>query len=82
MKSGAQDPPPKVKKVKVAATNMICDVSKLYGPHVNGLNTLETTAPDGKIIEARVNCKESKCSPAMPGPSNACVYICGKPKCG
>ena len=40
-----------------------------------------TTKVNGKKYVADVTCKRSKCSPKIAGPSNACMYICGKIQC-
>ena len=36
---------------------------------------------NGKKYVASVKCTKSKCSPKIAGPSNACMYICGKIEC-
>ena len=61
--------------------NQICDISKLYGrDDITGTFKL-TTKANGKKYVADVTCKRSKCSPKIAGPSNACMYICGKIQC-
>jgi hypothetical protein len=31
--------------------------------------------------EAKITCLNGKCTPTVAGPSNACIYICGKLAC-
>ena len=36
---------------------------------------------NGTKYISSVKCTKSKCSPKVAGPSNACMYICGKIEC-
>jgi len=56
-----------------------CDISGMYGP-ITG-NYMLTTTFNGKAFEAKVKCEKGNCTPANPGPSNACMYICGQVEC-
>jgi len=60
--------------------NQFCDITKLYGPGINGKVGLRTKV-NGKEYSASVTCNDSICTPTNPGPSNACIYICGMTKC-
>jgi len=66
-------PPPPI------PANLQCDLSGMYGP-VTGTFMMGTTI-NGKLFEAKVKCEKGICTPANPGPSNACMYICGKVEC-
>jgi len=65
--------------------NLWCDVSKLFGKNnITGNYNLRVWVNDGsgwKPIESKVRCVNSKCTPRQAGPTNACMYICGKQKC-
>jgi len=77
---GEPDPaPPKPTEAPVPA-NLECDVSGYYGPDLTGTYTLRITNEHGRF-ESNVKCTNSICTPANPGPSNACMYICGKVQC-
>ena len=61
-----------------------CDVTALVkSGDVTG--TIDLRAKDrsqpGQVITSTVRCRNSKCTPSVPGPSNACMYICGAMKC-
>jgi len=71
--------PPKPTKAPVP-TNLWCNMSKYYG-YINGNFRLRFRAPDGSMLDSKVRCENGKCTPQRPGPSNACLYICGKLKC-
>ena len=71
--------PPKPTKAPVP-TNLWCDMSKHWG-NVNGNYRIRTTAPDGTMLDSKVRCENGKCTPQRAGPTNACMYICGKIKC-
>merc|ERR1719436_2113614 len=80
-KSGYAAPAPKAPPPAPIPPNQICDISKLYGKNnITGSFKL-TTKVNGKKYIADVTCKNSKCSPRIAGPSNACMYICGKIQC-
>merc|ERR1711971_1439478 len=75
-RGNSQAPPP----APIPASK-ICDISNLYGTSsITGQYTL-TTNINGKQYVANVKCTNSKCSPAVAGPSNACMYICGNTTC-
>jgi hypothetical protein len=80
-KSGYASPAPQAPPPAPIPANQICDISKLYNnSNITGTYTL-TTKVNGKKYVASVKCTKSKCSPKIAGPSNACMYICGKIKC-
>merc|ERR1712037_324888 len=80
-KSGYASPAPQAPPPAPIPANQICDISKLYkNSNITGTYTLTTTV-NGKKYVASVKCTKSKCSPKIAGPSNACMYICGKIKC-
>jgi len=79
-KSGKAAPAPPVPTPKPVPANMKCDISGLYGKGINGNYRFDTTI-NGKLIVSEVKCEDSICTPLKPGPSNACMYICGKLKC-
>jgi len=86
--SGKQDPVPAKTKQDDddIPTNLWCDLSK-YSKWLSGYFnekpfTLRARGPDGKQIKSYVRCKSNgMCTPAGPGPSNGCMYICGRLKC-
>ena len=81
--NGQQETAPTTPKPPPIPVNMWCDVTGMLKPgtKLNGSYTLRTKGPDGGRIEANVRCKNNKCTPATPGPSNACMFICGRVKC-
>jgi len=79
--TGGYTPAPVAPPPPPIPPNQICDISSLYGrSDITGNYTL-TTRIDGKEYVADVKCTNSKCSPRVAGPSNACMYICGKVQC-
>jgi len=81
--NGRQEAAPTTPKPPPVPTNFWCDISGMFQPGdpLNGKFTFRTKGPDGKLIVAEVRCKNDMCTPDKPGPSNACMYICGKVKC-
>jgi len=80
--NGRQEIAPTTPAPPPIPVNFWCDLSGLYpGQKLNGYYTLRIRGPDGGLIESSVRCKGTKCTPAKAGPSNACMYICGKVKC-
>merc|ERR1711962_299468 len=80
--NGRQEIAPTTPAPPPIPVNFWCDLSGLYpGRKLNGYYTLRIRGPDGGLIESSVRCKGTKCTPAKAGPSNACMYICGKVKC-
>jgi len=86
--SGNQDAVPARTKPKEddIPTNLWCDLSKYSNSLSAYFNerpfTLHAMGPNGKQIKSTVKCKSNgQCTPAQPGPSNACMYICGRQKC-
>merc|ERR1711936_1275467 len=80
-RTGYASPAPKAPPPAPIPPNQICDISKLYGRNnITGDFKLSTKV-NGKEYVADVTCKNSKCSPRIAGPSNACMYICGKIQC-
>jgi C1A family cysteine protease len=80
-KTGTASPAPQAPPPAPIPASQICDISNLYGTTgITGQYTLTTTI-NGKQYVANVKCTNSKCSPAAAGPSNACMYICGKIEC-
>merc|ERR1711997_372737 len=80
-KTGTASPAPQAPPPAPIPASQICDISNLYGTSsITGQYTLTTTI-NGKQYVANVKCTNSKCSPAVAGPSNACMYICGKTEC-
>jgi len=66
-----------------APASSTCDISDMFGPNVNGGVYFFSLTINGVNYESQVNCKNSVCTPAVSGISNACKYMCGstKPKC-
>merc|ERR1712172_318216 len=80
-KTGTASPAPQAPPPAPIPASQICDISNLYGTSsITGQYTL-TTNINGKQYVANVKCTNSKCSPAVAGPSNACMYICGNTTC-
>ena len=67
-------PPPPI------PANQFCDITEMYGPGIDGTVGLRTKV-NGKEYTSTVDCKNSICTPTNPGPSNCCMYICGKIQC-
>jgi len=66
--------------------NLWCDMTELFGGNnVTGNYNLRiwvyNSESGWKPIESKVRCVNSKCTPQQAGPTNACMYICGKQKC-
>ena len=81
--SGRQDAAPTTPKPPPIPVDFWCDISSILKPgqKLNGNYDLRFKGPEGGLIESKVRCKGIKCTPATPGPSNACMYICGRVKC-
>merc|ERR1711971_478002 len=80
-KTGTASPAPQAPPPAPIPASQICDISNLYGTSsITGQYTLTTTI-NGNQYVANMKCTNSKCSPAVAGPSNACMYICGKTEC-
>ena len=73
-------PAPKPPPPAPIPPNQFCDITDLYGPGLDGTLGLKTKI-NGKEYSSVVDCKNSICTPTNPGPSNCCVYICGKTTC-
>jgi len=71
--AGSQDPPPPKPEVPALSS---CNVMKIWG-QITGSYTLRYGEH-----ESKVDCAHGSCSPKDPNVKNACVYICGAPKCG
>ena len=81
VRTGSASPAPVAPPPPPIPPNQICDISNLYGrSDITGNYTLRTKI-NGKEYVADVKCTNSQCSPAIAGPSNACMYICGKTEC-
>jgi len=74
------EPVPPVPTSKPIPADLQCDISGIYEAGMTGTYKLRTMV-NGKEYLANVICKESICTPENPGPSNACMYICGMLKC-
>merc|ERR1712042_418054 len=79
-KTDGSDPAPPAPTSKPIPADAYCDITGIYGPGLTATYELRTMV-NGKEYLATVICKESICTPKNPGPSNACMYICGKLKC-
>jgi len=78
--SGSADEAPPAPTTTATPVNLQCDVSGLFGPGITGnFNFRLTVGPQEFLSE--VICENSVCRPRVPGPSNACIYICGKTTC-
>jgi len=79
--SGNASPAPAVPPAPPIPVDLWCDISGLYGrSDITGTYNLRITS-NGKEYNSEVKCENSNCTPKIPGPSNACMYICGKTKC-
>ena len=82
--NGSQEYAPTTPKPPPVPTSMRCDISRLFRGRKDITGTFNLRVNDkntGKVIESEVRCKNSICTPKVPGPSNACMYICGALKC-
>jgi len=81
--NGQQETAPTTPKPPPVPVNFWCDISSMLKPgqKLNGVYDLRRKGPHGGLIESQVRCKGTKCTPATPGPSNACMYICGRVNC-
>ena len=83
--NGIPDIAPSTAAPDTIPTNLWCNVSALFNNKKDITGTFELRAKDrgnpGQTIYSEVRCKNSKCTPKMPGPSNACMYICGALSC-
>ena len=81
--NGRQETAPTTPAPPPIPVSFWCDISGLYpGQNLKeGTYDLRIRGPDGDMIESVVRCKGTKCTPSKAGPSNACMYICGKVKC-
>jgi len=78
--SGSADAAPPTPTTQAPPVNLTCDVSGLFGPGVSGNYNLRISR-GGNTYESQVTCVSSICRPRNPGPSNACIYICGSTSC-
>ena len=79
---GTPETAPSTPKPKDPPAKLKCDLSKWYGTtDINGIYTLSNYDPNGKLLVSSVKCENAVCTPKHPGPSNACVYICGMVEC-
>jgi len=79
-KSGESEPAPPATTPKPVPANLKCDISGIYGTGITGDYQFRTTV-NGKEYVSKVSCENSICTPLNPGPSNACMYICGMLQC-
>jgi len=81
--NGRQETAPTTPKPPPVPVNFWCDISTILKPgqKLNGIYDLRFKGPEGGLIESVVRCKGTKCTPKTPGPSNACMYICGRVSC-
>lgn len=80
-KSGTAEPAPVAPPKPPVPAALTCDISSLFGSSdITGTYTLRVWGSSGTIVSS-VKCTKSVCTPKMPGPSNACIYICGKQTC-
>ena len=83
--SGRPDFAPSTPPPPPIPVDLWCDVSGMFKGRRDITGTFELRISDrghqGKTIESEVRCKNSQCTPKIPGPSNACMYICGAVKC-
>ena len=63
-------PPPPV------PASQICDVRCAFGPNLTGSYTIRWGS-----FTSSVKCENGMCSPRVAGPSNACMYMCGRVEC-
>jgi len=84
-KNGDAAPAPTAAPTTQPPLNMWCDLSELFGTNTItgsfGLRIWVWQNNAWKAIESEVRCVNSKCTPQKAGPTNACLYICGKTKC-
>ena len=79
--SGTPDVAPVAPPPPPIPANLECDISTLFGTkQITGRYTLRVGSSNGLIVSKCI-CKSSVCTPQQPGPSNACMYICGNTKC-
>jgi len=71
--TGNQEAPPPKPQVPALSS---CNVMKIWG-QITGSYTLRYGEH-----ESHVDCAHGSCSPKDKNVNNACVYICGQPKCG
>ena len=82
--TGRADVAPATTPAPEIPVNLWCDMSKAFGnKSTNGYFDFRSgdKSNPGKIINVNVKCRNSMCTPSMPGPSNACMYICGGLTC-
>jgi len=84
-KSGGQGPVPTAAPTTQPPLNLWCDISCLFrGNDITGNYNLRVWVRENgrwKPIESKVRCVNSKCTPRQAGPTNACMYICGRKTC-
>merc|ERR1719512_415684 len=80
-KTGTASPAPQAPPPAPVPASQTCDISNLFGSStITGTYTLTVTSGGTKYVSS-VKCTNSICSPKVAGPSNACMYICGKIAC-
>jgi len=78
--SGSADSAPPAPTTQAPPVNLQCDVSGMFGPGITG-NYNFRVSDGSNTYESEVTCDNSICRPRSPGPSNACIYICGRTSC-
>ena len=78
--NGSADEAPPTPTTTAPPVNLQCDVTGLFGPGITGNYNFRLTSGNQEFL-SEVSCEDSICRPRVPGPSNACMYICGKTTC-
>jgi len=78
--NGSADEAPPAPTTTAPPVNLQCDVTGLFGPGITGNYNFRLTSGNKEFL-SEVSCEDSICRPRVPGPSNACIYICGKTTC-
>jgi len=73
--SGPLSDPPVIPPPPPIPANLECDMTKYFGS-LTGTYTITFGS-----ITSSVTCTNGICQPAVAGPSNACMYICGQLTC-
>merc|ERR1712223_452285 len=78
--TGTASPAPVAPPPPPVPASQVCDVSCAF-QNINGPPKPYYYTLTWGSNTSKVRCDNGKCSPAVAGPANACMYICGKVKC-
>jgi len=84
-KVSGRDPAPNVAPTDNTEPEMYCDMTKVFKAVWPDRSTTKDYTmrywTGTRTMVSKVKCRKSVCEPAQAGPTNGCMYICGKKQC-